>query len=211
MGLARWLGLTLSCWALLTSSGCSIGPTVLCTNFLHFNEAVAETENEQFLLNIVKLRYRDPPKSLAVGSLTNQMELDTAGPVSLAAGLPQVLGRSQNIWTLAGTYRDVPTISLSPLTGADYIVGMVTPVPLERIVVQWPTRVGTSIRLLALLAGKPLYNMNGVENAAHIAGQGGERVPRYSEFLSVANTLGRASKHEGLLELATGTHPRGRR
>jgi hypothetical protein len=197
MTLARYIGLALSCGAVLMS-GCSIGPNVVRMNFLRYNDAVADKENEQFLLNIVKLRYRDPPKSLAIGNIATQIQVDATSPISFVTGF---IGKTQNILLPQGRYADVPTISMSPLTGADYIQGMVTPVPLERIVLLassgWDLE-----RLLRLL----VFKMNGLENAAHLAGVGGERAPRYVEFNAVAHTLGRL-QHEGLLELSAEPHP----
>ncbi len=59
MTAARRLGLALLV-GLVLLTGCSIGPGVIRLNMLRYNDAVADTENEQFLLNIVRLRLQGP-------------------------------------------------------------------------------------------------------------------------------------------------------
>ena len=199
MSSARFFGLALSCGALFMS-GCSIGPSVVRANFLRYNEAVADKENEQFLLNIVKLRYRDPPKSLAIGNINSQFTSGISGPASLISGYTGKMFQ-QNLLLPLGNLSDTPNISMSPLTGADYVMGMVKPISLEQIVLMAGS--GWDVdRLLRLL----VHTMNGQENAAHLAGQGGEQVPQFVEFVAAAKTLGRLH-HQGLLELSAEPHP----
>jgi hypothetical protein len=206
---ARRLGLVLSFCALLLS-GCSIGPQVIRKNLLRYNDAVAETENEQFLLNIVRLRYRDPPKTLAVGGITSAFDVDATAPTAFTVGETRVSplfrglnGPTRVLNILAGQahYADAPTVSFSPLTTGDFHGGYVSPVALGNIVSL--TNTGWDIdRVFRLLVSR----MNGLENVPHAAGYGGERVPRFVEFVSVARALSRL-QHDGLLELATDPVP----
>jgi hypothetical protein len=195
---ARRLGMFLPC-CLLFLGGCSLGPEVIRSNLVRYNDAVADTENEQFLLNIVRLRYRDPPKSLAVGSITSSFNFEVTGPTNNIVGVNRGSALSTHLYNLLGfsaQASDVPTISLTPLNGQDFVTGMVAPIPLDRIVVLAHT--GWDLDRLLMLMG---HNMNGLENAAHLAGQGSDRVPRYAEFVAAARVLGRLH-NEGLLELS---------
>jgi hypothetical protein len=205
--------------------GCSIGPGVIRCNFLPYNESVASTENEQFLLNLVRLRYRDPPKTLGLSQVTSQFTYDNlaAGSVSLPSyiGRPQVLlgqgfaagaGASSVINPLAfattvlGPFQshmtDVPTVTLIPQTGADFARGLVTPVPLERIVLLAGT--GWDLdRLLRLLVA----HLNNLENVPNLAGRGAEVFPtNFREFRHVADVLGEMHAR-GLLALAVDPSP----
>ncbi len=108
--------------------------------------------------------------------------------------LRQFLGAS-------GSYSDAPTISFSPLNGGDYHGGLASPVPLSALVDL--TNQGWDLdRLLRLF----VYDMNGLENVPHLAGQGGERLPRFIEFVNVARTLGELQR-TGRLELAVDPVP----
>ncbi len=202
MTAARRLGLTLLA-GLVLLTGCSIGPGTIRLNMLRYNDAVADTENEQFLLNIVRLRYKDPPKSITVGSITSSFNVGVSGPSDFITGfnrgttnenLRQYLGAS-------GSYSDAPTVSFSPLNGGDYHGGLASPVPLSALVDL--TNQGWDLdRLLRLF----VYDMNGLENVPHLAGEGGERLPRFIEFVNVARTLGELQR-TGRLELAVDPVP----
>ena len=190
---ARRPGLVLACCVVLLG-GCSFGPAVIRLNMLRYNRAMNDTENEQFLLNIVRLRYRDPPKTLAVGSINTSFNVD--------ATFPSVFSLKNHSFLAAqGRIADVPTISMTPLGGQDFTTGLVSQIPLERIVVLVNT--GWDLdRALRLLVS----NMNGVENVPNLAGGAAERPPRFVQFAYVARALGRLHR-EGLLELAVDPMP----
>jgi hypothetical protein len=208
MNAARRSGLGLCGLILIMVGGCSIGPDAIRLNMQRYNEAVADTEEEQFLLNIVRLRYRDPPKSLNINNVTSSFDVDATAPVSSLTetpiGIAGMAAFFNRIWSIPlpqAHAADQPTISFQPLGGVDYTIGLVSAIPVDRIVGLANT--GWDLdRLLRLL----VHNMNGVENVPHLAGQGGERVPRFHEFVAMAQTLGRL-QHEGLLELANDPIP----
>ena len=189
---ARQIGFTLLLLLALGLSGCSIGPTAIRLNMQRYNEAVAETESEQFLLNLVRLRYRDPPKTLAIGSVTASFDIDATAPTVYS------LGDKANPFTVLAAQlhgADQPTISISPVGGVDFTLGLVTPIPGDRLVVLANT--GWDLeRLLRLMVS----NMNGVQNVPHLNGKGSEIVPTFREFAAVSRTLGRL-QHQGMLAL----------
>jgi hypothetical protein len=181
--------------------GCSLGPTAIRINELRYNKAIADTENEQFLLNLVRLRYRDPPKALAIASVNSAFSFDATGPFAFLvgnteAGANAALTHLYNILAFQSHVADVPTISMSPLGGGDFVTGLVAPIPFDRIATLANT--GWDLeRLLRIM----VHSMNGVENAPHLAGGGGERAPRFQEFVAVAKTLTRLH-NEGLLDIS---------
>jgi hypothetical protein len=190
-------GLVLALLALVLS-GCSIGPGVIRCNLLRYNKAVIDTENEQLLLNLVRLKYRDPPKTLAVGSVTSSFNMDLAGPTGFLTG---PVGRGTNWLAVNGHITDGPTVSITPLGGQDFVTGMVSPIPLQQIVAVANT--GWDLeRLLRMM----VHTMNGLDNVPIVAGSASERVPRFAEFVFVAKVLGDL-QHEGALELATHVAP----
>src|SRR5579883_2687825 len=187
MKFARWARLLAGC-AVLTLAGCSIGPGVIRMNLLRYNRAVSDTENEQFLLNIVRLRYRDPPKTLTIGSVTSSFDVDATAPVDFAVGQTRgsALTRLYNILLPQAHFADAPTVAITPLSGGDYHGGLATPMELSHLVAL--ANSGWDLdRLLRVL----VFNLNGVRNVAYPAGQGGERVPEFEEFVRIAQTLGR--------------------
>lgn len=180
-------------WFLLlicsATTGCSIGPRVLETNRLRYNEAVKKTTEEQLLLNIVRLRYTDSPSSLSVTTIAAQNE------VVKSLKLIPFFSASQN--TLPGPFTallpqaelnsaDRPTISMTPQDDQDFTKRLFTPIPLDGVVylskTTWPT--STVFRLW-------LENINWVSNAETASGPTPRTPPVYAEFLSGMEALQR--------------------
>lgn len=70
-GLLLWIVMVLGA----TFLGCGFGPRSVVQTRLAYNEAVKTTSEEQFLLNIVRLRYINTPSSLAISNIADQQEL----------------------------------------------------------------------------------------------------------------------------------------
>lgn len=57
--------------AIVVPAGChATGPMSVKTGRASYNVAIQQTNNEQLLLNLVRLRYRDPPYFLEVSGLS---------------------------------------------------------------------------------------------------------------------------------------------
>ena len=55
----------------------SFGPRALEETHPAYNNAIVDSLNQEMLLNLVRLRYRDTPYFLEVGSVTASLTLDT--------------------------------------------------------------------------------------------------------------------------------------
>src|SRR3974377_1496608 len=103
---------------LLATTGChSIGPGAVPRARSDYSESISESWKRQTLLNIVKLRYLDPPIFVDVGQIVAGYSLETSGTV---AGQLSSAGAMQgNSLTVGGAARftDRPTITYTPLTG----------------------------------------------------------------------------------------------
>lgn len=184
------LVLALAALTLPGYGGCRhIGPQTIVADRLPYNEAIAASWKEQTLLNIVKLRYLDPPFFLDVPQITSGYTLQgtaTANggiypPVSNLASFAQQLGITLN---LQGAYQDRPTISYAPQTGSQFVRNLTSPINPGSV-------------LFLLQSGYPadvvfeltVDSINGVRNRT-VAG--GQVKPADSEFARVVKTLRKA-------------------
>jgi hypothetical protein len=126
---AAVLGLALS-----FGTGCrSIGPKTIPGDRYDYSGAISESWKRQTLLNIVKLRYCDPPIFVDVGQIVAGYSLETSaalgGQVSSAGA---VQGNSLNLGG-AAKYTDRPTVTYTPLTGDKFTRALMTPLMPESV------------------------------------------------------------------------------
>lgn len=140
--------------ATLALAGCSsIGPGTVARDRFDYSRSISESWKRQTLLNIVKLRYLDPPIHVEVGQIVAGYSLET--DVSLGGTLVRDGSHSMDLGA-AGRYTDRPTITYTPLTGSRFIRSSMMPLPPDAVffVVQagWPAD-GVLLSAVASLNG----------------------------------------------------------
>ena len=106
----------------------SVGPTTIPRDRFDYSTAIGDSWKRQTLLNIVRLRYADPPIFVDVGQVVAGYSLETtvsAGGVASSAGAVQ--GDSASLGA-QGKFTDRPTITYTPLTGNRFIENIATPI-----------------------------------------------------------------------------------
>ena len=163
------------------SSGC-LGPKAVRYTRLRYNEVVRDTNDEQLLINIVRLRYADSPIFIDLPNITSQFEVqgrsnylggygyETPGPASLGFG--------------ELTLRDTPTLSYHPREGREIAKALLTPLSADLFIV---VNAGANLEQLLLFT---INDINDVSNAFRghdpdSQGPGRQLVvsPRYSHTL----------------------------
>ncbi len=144
--------------ACLATSGC-VGPTAVRSTRSRYNEAVRSTNDEQLLLNIVRLRYADSPVFIDLPNITSQFEISGQGGY---AGGPNIQGPGQGSGPGVGLlgYRDSPTLSYHPRQGREIAKALLDPLSADLFSV-----VNAGARLEQLL-WLTLNDINDVPNAA---------------------------------------------
>ena len=179
---ARWLAALL----LLASACSSIATGNIRPGQLELNHSVVETLDEQLLLNVVRLRYRDTPYFLEVSNITTQQSVVASGSLTVPLGLPDVAGSGRSLATpgVAGSFSYAPTVVYAPLTGEAFVRRLVAPVPLLAAVVL--SQSGWSIaRVLRLTVDR----INSVRNAPSAAGPTPVQAPDFQDFKRLSELL----------------------
>lgn len=119
---------------LLVVAGCkSIGPDTVARDRHSYSDTISESWKRQTLMNIVKLRYLDPPIFVDVGQIVAGYSLETA--VTAGASFPETTASGGDNLTFGGSARftDRPTITYTPLTGNRFVKALMTPLPPEAV------------------------------------------------------------------------------
>ncbi len=108
------------------------GPRQIPLDSFNYNAAIARSSNEQMLINLVRLRYREVPVFLAVGSVLTQYFY--GGEVTADATFGKLTSNAADKFFGAGArmvYFERPTITYSPLAGQEFTQQLLTPIPGE--------------------------------------------------------------------------------
>ena len=165
---------------LLCSGGC-FGPATVRQSRDRYNEAIRQTNNEELLLNLVRLRYNEHPSFLPITGLNAQFAL-TAG--AQYRGGPE-RGAIDNFGDGTLSYSDRPTLSFGPQRPPELTKALLTQVSLDTLYL-FTTQAGGIERVLRLF----VRAANGVDNAISGGGPMPRDPPRFAEFRAVGHLLG---------------------
>lgn len=160
---------------LMLAAGCTqFGPKIIEASRTDYNIAMRATESEQVLLNLVRLRYGDPPYFLEASALNTQFLI--APSVQVSSNLDFDGG---NTYGFLGrfAYEEKPTVTYTPLRGEDFVRRVLSRVSLETVLLLdasgWSTE-----RVLRMCMEK----LNGLDNAARASGPTPLDAPNVDSF-----------------------------
>ena len=164
--------------------GCSgIGPRRIEAERFDYNEAVVRTWNEQMLLNLVRLRYRDTPYFLNVASVSTQYEV--TGSLSASAKLGAGRGNNNDYGVGADAgYTERPTVVYSPLVGEDFVKRLLSPLPMQSLLLLG----GSGWRVDRVLRCG-VARVNDVWNAPRATGPTPDEPPEFETFNELTELL----------------------
>ena len=132
--------------------GCALyGPKLTPISHLAYNQAVQESERRELLLNLVRLRYLEPPEFLAVSSISTQMEFDARASLTGTFGDDQAQSTRLSMPGASVGYSESPTVTFSPQQSGDFMSRLVTPVDMNRLylLLRYGWSLERSLRLVA--------------------------------------------------------------
>jgi len=176
--------LLLGCLASGLVLGCTtVGDRAIRGSRTDYNVALRQTEDEQLLLNLVRLRYRDRPLFLETTALNTQFTYASSADGVIGFGPGAGAGTRYGVGGRIA-FEEKPTVTYTPLQGADYVERMLSRVPVETMVLLdssgWSTE-----RVFRTC----LQSLNGLANAPRAAGPTPAEAPEYELFLRAASLL----------------------
>jgi hypothetical protein len=163
-------------------SGCSgLGPSTLKGNRYNYNTTIQRSNDQQLLLNLVRLKYRDTPYFLEVNSVAAQFKFRANGgaDATLQNGVKGLFG-----FSAGASVEETPTVSYSPLQGEQFIQRFLSHIPLQNIFLL--TRSGWSFERILRVC---LERVGSLKNAPTASGPTPEIAPAYEDFVEAANLI----------------------
>ncbi len=169
----------------VTLAACAtrLGPKTIPGARFDYNERIARSQNDQLLLNLVRLRYRDTPVFLDVGTVIAQYTLDARVGVLPTLNVEGTDSAELGV-DLGGRYSEQPTITYQPISGAEFTRRLLTPISAQTIILL--SQSGWSIERLLMCC---VDSINGVTNAPVASGPTPSRIPDNSKFREAARLL----------------------
>ena len=148
-----------TCVLVLSVAGCyrPIGPQSVARDRHLYAASLSDSWKEQTLLNIVKMRYLDPPIFVDVGNIVASYSL-----VQGISATGNIVPNNQTPDATVGgfgTYSNTPTITYTPLTGSKFIRSLATPLPPEAVFSSIEAGMPADVILFASVA-----SINGLRN-----------------------------------------------
>ena len=165
----------------LTGCGSLIGPSNIQNERQDFNIALQQTNDEQMLLNLVRMKYRDTNMFLEVSAVASQYSLTSN--ITANGNLTNNFSNSIGLGTKI-EYSEKPTISYTPLHGQKFITRLLSQIDPQTIGLLYKS--GWSAERLFLLC---LEDINGVKNAPRASGPTPKTAPEFKKFQELVSLI----------------------
>ena len=179
-------------------------PTCVKAHPSGLNQVIVNTLDQQMLLNLVRLKYRDSTMFLNINSVTASFSMgaDIGVDAELLWDFDQDgvrLGDGRLVSPNVGmSYSQSPTISYTPLQGEDYTKSILGRLPISYVLLQ-----GQSGWRTERVFGIFVERVNDLYNAPEASGPTPEDEPQYKKFKRLLELMGQLDD-AGLTELGTG-------
>lgn len=119
------------------AGGFSLGPAKLAPTRMDYNLAIQKSNNEELLVNLVRMKYFEQPLFMQVGSVASSFNLGVSG--GLSATLPDHRSITANIYntytpSVTGQYSDAPTVTYTAYQGQTYAQQFLADMDFDRFV-----------------------------------------------------------------------------
>lgn len=185
---------------MLFLSGCaSVGPRQIMYNRNDYNAIIRDTESQQLLLNIVRLRYLEPVGFLKVTNIAGSTSVSSN--VSFGSSWSPTLREITQSFSpnLGVSYTESPTVSYIPIESADFIKQLMSPISLQSAYLLSFGGVNDTIRLSRLI----MQSIGDYDNASSSANARIDKLPNISQFNKLIEPITWLDQHDAYTYLGT--------
>jgi hypothetical protein len=182
------LGMLVGILLVSATQGCAvIGPSSLSRGRGAYAEVIAETNVEQSLATLVRMRYGAPLSLLAVSSITAQVRFSANTRAEFGIGPDANFAGALVPLSGGVAYDENPTISYLPVQGDKHLRQLLSPIPPDLLVlfINISLNIEDSLVLLVM-------SMNAIPNPAFMTTPDTARDDRFSQVAGLMGTLSRA-------------------
>jgi hypothetical protein len=174
---------------LVATTGCAVlGPPSIRASRAAYNDAIVTTSNQQVLAMIVRMRYGEPSGLLAVSSITANLNIQ--GRIGSEFGIGPDDNFAGNLTPLSGGigYEENPTISYTPVQGEAYLRQLLSPLPLDLLVLLLGATNDSPLAITLLVEA-----INGIRNP-EFPTDGDEADPRFERVAGLLAQMSRQGR-----------------
>lgn len=175
--------------------GCThLGSKTLPPDRISYNKSIVNSELQQLLLNIVRLRYGDTPQFLSLNNIVSQFNFQGG----IAADFNRALSPGYITTTIDFapnvSYSEAPTITYTPMQGEEFVTRLLTPIDAQ--VIKMFIRDGWGV---ARIVRTFVQRLGPMENATTASRPTSSRIPEYKAFNNFTKILRKLQYAEGYI------------
>ena len=166
--------------------GCSmLGPKAISMGRADYNEAINRTEDEQLLLAIIRGRYGETNSLMAVSSVAANIRFGSRAGAQVGIGPGDNYKGNLVPFSAGVTYEENPTITYVPVHGQRYLRQVLSPIPLDILVLLIRGAGTTQAIYLNMLVNR----INSLQNPDFLMTESAGRDHRFQRFVELHKTL----------------------
>lgn len=191
MHFARLVCAISSCLILGACASLPNGASQAPVTVADFNRAIVHTKDEQLLLNLVRLRYRDTTQFLQITGVTDSQAYGVSGASTAFSPIGDAL--SELGIAASGSYSRRPVVTMAPMNEADFASAMLAPLSTADLGLLAGS--GWSIERILLCCVERIGHLS---NSPRASGPTPDTVPDNAQFRQFAKRVRELQRNEGL-------------
>ena len=179
----------------LQLAACAVmGPSTISSSRPGYNTAVQRSNDQEMLLNLVRILYRDTTYFTSVERIAASYEFSSGIKGGLSwTNSADALSRSMNLGDGSMGYTESPTVVYAPIEGEKFVRQMLTPMNPNLLLLL--VKSGWSLDRVFSIG---VQQMNGLRNAPSASGTTPDIEPEFKEFKEVLRLMRTLQKNTNI-------------